>query len=52
MDCFDTFLAYANMQIIFFTKLLIQNFQKNISEIHENVKLCLQFPYVPELVNL
>ena len=38
MDCFDSILAYKNMQTIFFMKLQIQIFQKIISEIHENFK--------------
>ena len=38
MDCFDTILAYTNMQTIFFTKLQIQIFQKINSEIHENIR--------------
>ena len=52
MDCVDTILAYINMQINFLRTFKFKIFKKNISEIHENVKFCLQFPYVPVLVNL
>ena len=51
MDCFDSVFAYANMQTHFY-ETLNSIFSKNISEIHETAKFCLQFPYIPVLVNL
>ena len=54
MDCFDTILADANMQTCkqISYETLNYKFQKSISEIHENVIFCLQFPFVPVLVSL
>ena len=44
MDFFDTMLAYAYMQTNFLPNFEFKIFKKNISEIHENVDFCLQFP--------
>ena len=51
MDCFDTILAYTSCKPNFY-ETSNSKFQNSISEIRENVKLRLQFLYVPGLVNL